>query len=508
MGSLQDTRSTEVSSPLGDDVLLLRRMTASEELGRPFEFELQLLSEDHDIELGEVLGEHLSVRLDLPNDRQRYFDGLVTSFAHVGVSRSHAVYHATLRPWPWLLAHAANCRIFQDKTVPDIVKEVFRDHGFSDFEERLSETYRTWEYCVQYRETDFDFVSRLLEREGIYYFFEHDKAKHTLVLADSYSAHAPADGYGSVPYRPPDDAIVDEREIVHDWRVEKRVQSSTYVSSDFDFEKPRSKLEVKATIERQDQAPELEVYDYPGAYSEKGAGESLSKVRIEELQARYERAFGCTNARGLAAGRLFELEDHPRGDQNREYLIVAAVNEVEANGFESGGGGTKAVLSCRFEALDSREAFRAERTTPRPVVRGPQTAVVTGKSGEEIWTDEYGRVKVKFHWDRAGKGDETSSCWVRVAQFWAGKKFGGLCIPRIGQEVIVEFLEGDPDRPIVTGAVYNGDHMPPFALPGDATQSGIRTRSSKDGAEKSGNEIRFENQTPGCRFTLSLPRAG
>ncbi|NLI33215.1 MAG: type VI secretion system tip protein VgrG, partial [Deltaproteobacteria bacterium] len=469
------------------------RMTASEELSRLFRFELDLLSENHSISFEDLLGQKVTVRLELPHDKNRYFNGFVTRFSQVGTVGNYALYNATVHPWLWFLTRNADCRIFQDKTVPDIIKQVFRDHGFTDFEETLSGSYRNWEYCVQYRETDFNFVSRLMEQEGIYYYFKHDKTKHTLVLADSISSHEPFPGYQEVPYRPPDERVQDF-ETIYDWLMSKEVQPGTYVLNDFDFKKPRANMLVKSSQLRHHSRAANEIYDYPGEYVNTEEGDTLVRARIQELQADYEQLQGQANARGLSVGCLFNLIDFPRKDQNREYLIVSATHYLESDQYESGMGGAGEIYTCSFSAMPSMQPFRPPRTTPKPMVQGPQTAIVVGPSGSEIYTEEYARVKVRFHWDRESKGDENSSCWIRVAQLWAGSRWGGIHIPRIGQEVIVEFLEGDPDRPIITGRVYNNDNKPPYDLPAKATQSGVKSRSSKNGNPNNYNEIRFEDE--------------
>jgi type VI secretion system secreted protein VgrG len=405
------------------------------------------------------------------------------------------VFNPTVHPWLWFLTRCADCRIFQQKKVPDIIKEVFGDHGFTDYEESLSGTYRTWDYCVQYRETDFNFVSRLMEQEGIYYYFKHEIDKHTLVLADSVGSHEAFAGYEKLPYFPPDEQALRERDHIYDWNISQEVQPGVYALTDFDFTRPKANLEVKASIKREHARSSMEIYDYPGEYLQTGDGETYVRSRIEELQAEHEQVQGQGNARGLSVGRLFELTDYLREDQNREYLIVSATHQVESDAYSSGSGsGAGEVYSCSFTAMPSKQPFRPARTTPKPMVQGLQTAIVVGPSGDEIYTDNYGRVKVSFHWDRYSKSDENSSCWVRVAQVWAGTKWGGIQIPRIGQEVIIEFLEGDPDHPMITGRVYNNDNMPPYDLPANATQSGIKSRSSKGGSADNFNQLRFEDK--------------
>ena len=495
MATMQSERAIQIITPLGDDVLLFHRMTATESLGRLFQFELDLLSNDPNIDFNKLLGQNVTIQLELPQDETRYFNGFVSRFSQEGNLDDFNAYHMTLRPWLWFLTRTADCRIFQEMTVPDIIKKVFRDHGFTDFEEALGGAYRTWNYCVQYRETDFNFVSRLMEQEGIYYYFKHESNRHMLVLSDSVSSHDPFPGYEKIPYYPPDERLRREEHHIHEWSITQEVQPGVYALNDYDFENPKANLQVKSAIPRDHAQAKMEIFDYPGEYVQTGDGEAYVRARIEELQAEYEQVQGQSNARGLAVGSLFQLTDYPRDDQNREYLVVAATHELESAAYSSGGAeDSEDVYTCSFTALNSRQPYRPPRTTPKPLVQGPQTAMVVGPAGEEIHTDQYSRVKVQFHWDRYGKKDQNSSCWVRVAQLWAGTKWGGIHIPRIGQEVIVEFLEGDPDHPIITGRVYNNDNMPPYDLPANATQSGIKSRSSKGGSADNFNELRFEDK--------------
>jgi type VI secretion system secreted protein VgrG len=483
MSSLQGSREVEVSTPLGEDVLLFQHMTASEQLSKPFEFELNLLSEQPDIKMQDLLGQPIKVRLTLPNGEIRYFHGLVSRFCQSGMFGDYHAYQASLKPWLWFLSRITDCRIFQNMKVPDIVKQVFRDRGFSDFEESLSEEYREWEYCVQYRETDFNFVSRLVEQEGIYYYFKHEEGKHILVLADNIGAHDLISGYEEVPYYPPQHHERREREHIFDWFIAHEVQPSSFMLNDFNFEKPRANLKVKSKSGIAYAIKDLDVFDYPGEYVEPKEGEAYVRRRMQELETQYEIRQGHSNTRGFTAGGLFKLTNHPRKDQNQEYLIVSALHDLQSGQYQSGegGGGGEAIFNCNFTAIKSTQQFRPTRSTPKPIVQGPQTAVVVGKSGEEIHTDKYGRVKVQFHWDRYGNKDENSSCWIRVSHPWAGKGWGSVSIPRIGQEVIVDFLEGDPDRPIITGRVYNADLMPPYKLPNDGMVSGFKSNTTPGG---------------------------
>ena len=482
-GPVQKQRRLAVYGPLDDDALVLRQMTATEQLGRLFEYRLEVYSEDYQLDFDALLGENMTVRMDLlTGGETRYFNGFVSDCWQGASTNRTATYQITLRPWLWFLTRTADCRIFQEKTAPDIIKEVFRDSGFSDFEESLSGDYRQREYCVQYRETDFNFVSRLMEEEGIYYYFKHQNGKHMLVLSDSYSAHDPFPGYEEIPYYPPDMHNHRERDHIFDWSISKRVQPGRYALNDFDFKVPKKNLRSQLEIPRAHAQAQYEIYDYPGEYKQSADGDHYSRVRIEELQAQHETLEGQGNAAGLATGALFKLTDYPRADQNREYLVASAHYTLQSDEYESGPGAlSESLYECRFSVIDAQQPYRPPRVTPKPVVQGPQTAIVTGPEGEEIWTDEHGRVKCQFHWDRYGSYDEQSSCWIRVSHPWAGKGWGSVSIPRIGQEVIVDFIEGDPDQPIVTGRVYNGDQKPPYGLPDGKVISGIMSNSTKGG---------------------------
>jgi len=484
MARIQTYREVAVGTPLGEDVLLLVSFSGTEQLGRAFQYELELLSENHAVKFEDIVGQNVTVRLTLPDNETRYFNGYVSCFGQTGWLGRLSRYRATVVPWLWFLTRTSDCRIFQKKTVPEIIEEVFGDHGeIADFENRLSKKeYREWEYCVQYRETDFNFVSRLMEQEGIYYYFKHKNGEHKLILADAKSSHDPFPGYEEISYRSPDHAFA-EGENVTDWTIEQRVQPGACALNDFDFKATKKGLRTASQIARDHAASDYEIYDYPGEYVEFSDGEAYARARIEELQAHHEVTQGQSDARGICTGYTFSLTDHPREDQCREYLITSASYHLESDEFDSSGQpmGRGPVYSCSFTAIDAKQPFRSARVTPKPVIQGPQTAMVTGPGGEEIYPDEYGRVKVQFHWDRYGKADQNSSCWIRVSQIWAGKSWGAMSIPRIGQEVIVEFLEGDPDHPIITGRVYNGQSMPPYGLPGKKVVSGMKSNSTPGG---------------------------
>ena len=489
----QSTRLAQINSPLGPDVLLLKNMGGGEELGRLFEYELQLTSSNAAIDLNQLLGKPMSLSLQLSDGAERYFHGIVSRCSQNVDLGQFASYQVTLRPWMWLLSRTSDCRIFQNLSIPQIIKQVFRDLGFSDFEDALSQPYREWEYCVQYRENSFDFVSRLMEQEGIYYFFRHEKDRHVLVLADAYGAHSNVPGYASVPYYPRDEQQR-ERDHMFDWHLAQEVQPGSLELNDYDFQRPSARIDVRSAMPRPHAAGDYPLYDYPGTYVQSQDGEHYARTRIQALQSLHERVEFNGNARGLGSGHLFSLSGFSRQDQNREYLIVGARYSIVQESLESGGGSGSAQFESGLTCIDAQQSFRPLANTLRPIVKGPQTAIVVGPAGEEIWTDQFGRVKVHFYWDRHDQSNENSSCWIRVSQAWAGKNWGSMQIPRIGQEVIVSFLEGDPDRPIITGRVYNAEQTVPYDLPANATQSGMKSRSSKGGSPANFNEIRMEDK--------------
>jgi type VI secretion system secreted protein VgrG len=517
----QAPRPIGVTSPLGDNVLLLSRMSGNEELGRLFRYDLELLSEKGDLKLDDILGQLMTVRLEYDEDKQRFFNGHVAEFRQLGASGRYYRYQAVLRPWLWFLTRTSDCRIFPDKKkaktapVPDIIKEVFREHGFTDFEDALQGEYKPWEHCVQYRETDFNFVSRMMEQEGIYYFFKHEDGKHILVLCDDYNSHEATEGYDTIPYFPPGGSDARERDHIWEWNFGRVIQPGLYAVNDFDFMRPTASLEFKSQIAREHTQAEYEMYDYPGEFVEaadgeksdkdgnddiKAAYEKTAKMRIEELHSQFEVCRGVSNARGLTTGALFSLDGYMREDQDREYLIVSANYELKGDVFGTEGSDAGEVYICTIGAIDAKQPFRSARITPKPMIQGPQTAIVTGQSGETVYTDQYGRAKVQFHWDRYGQNNEESSCWVRVSQNWAGPNWGGMFLPHIGQEVIVEFLEGDPDRPIITGRVYNEDNMPPLKLPDQKYISIVR--------DHYGNQIMMDGTPDDESLTLFSPSQG
>ncbi len=492
----KENRSVSITTPLGEDELIFYRLTGTEEMGRLFEFEIELIREigKGSVDATDLLGKGMTVELNMTSGGTRYLNGVVAQFKHTGLIKNFSTYRTILRPWLWLLTLSADCKIFQDKSVVNIIEDVFADYSSADFIMDLSSTYETLDYCVQYRETDFDFISRLMEHHGIYYFFKHDDGKHQLIVTDDNSKYQTVSGYDTIPYFPPENAEARERDHISEWVTEHKVCSGKFELNDFDFEAPSSDLTAKSFNKGKHLDDDMEVYDYPGEYTKTAEGTKLTDTRIDESQTAYSITQGSGNAMGLQAGMEFTLEDFYFDEQNTKHYIVAATYFIEGDALISGMGGAGQVFHCQFTAINSTQQFRPVRVTKQPVIVGTQTAIVVGKSGEEIWTDKYGRVKVQFHWDRLGKEDENSTCWIRVSQPMAGKNWGWVSLPRIGQEVIVSFMEGNPDSPMITGRVYNAEQMPPYDLPENQTQSGIKTRSSKEGTAENFNEIRFEDK--------------
>lgn len=477
--------------PDADD-LRLASLHATSGLSALDEMQLTLLSERTDIAADDLLGQPVAVALALRDDGVRHLHGYVTRFGLGHHQGRYQGYRATVRPWLWFLTRTSDCRIFQGESVPDIVKKVFEDHAIANFEFKLFREYRKWTYCVQYRESDYNFIARLLEHEGIYWYFEHTAKAHKLVLVDASSAHDAVDGFQALPYIGHDGQPAPDLDAVSHWVFEREVRTGKVATTSYDFERPSASLSADHTHARHHELSDHELFDYQGDYTQGADGTRWSDNRIDEQQSQHELLRGATNAQGLACGHLFSLQRHPRDDQNAEYLLTTTTLRAHQAIGDAGQG--EHSFSCDFSAIPSAQQFRPPRRTPKPFVQGPQTAQVVGPGGKEVHTDEYGRVKVQFHWDRRGQRDEKSSCWVRVSQPWAGNNYGAIHIPRIGQEVVVDFLEGDPDQPLITGRVYNAEQMPPWELPAHATQSGILSRSSPGGAYGTANALRFEDK--------------
>ncbi len=517
---LQAERALTVTTPLGGDALLLAGFTGEEAISQLFHFQLDLLAENQtNVAFDRLLGQKISINLTLPDRGKRHFNGICNRVSQGERDATFTSYRVEIVPQFWLLTKKAQSRIFQHVSAPDILKKVFEG---LDVTFELQGTFHPRDFCVQYRETDFQFASRLMEEEGIYYFFKHSADGHKMVVANTPSSHPDMPVANRIIYEETEGGRREEDRIFH-WEKSQELRAGKYTLWDHCFELPHKHLETDKTIQDGVQVgsvnhklkvggnDRLELYDWPGRYAQRfdgvdrGGGAQPAElqkifedngrtvgIRMQEEAVSSLVIRGASNCRQFVSGHKFTLERH--FNANGQYVLTSVQHTASLTGDYRAGGGGAFQYENRFTCIPFAVPYRPLRSTPKPVVQGTQTAVVVGPAGEEIFTDKYGRVKVQFHWDRQGKNDAGSSCWVRVGTLWAGKQWGIIHIPRIGQEVIVDFLEGDPDNPIIVGSVYNAETMPPYELPANKTQSGIKTRSSLGGSPANFNEIRFEDK--------------
>ncbi|KGR97571.1 type VI secretion system Vgr family protein [Burkholderia sp. ABCPW 111] len=523
MPNLPAARTVEISGPAlptlpsGEPALRLSAIRGSEKLSEIYAYALDCLTppdstladeQAANLDLKAMIGKALTVTVQLEGmgsfvagmpgmsgtahigQGKREISGIVTRASFAGPLNRQCRYRLTMQPWIYLADQRSDYRIFQNRSVDEIIDEVLNAYSYS-YDKRLSGRYPKLAFQVQYGETDFAFIQRLMQEHGIYWFFEHSNKVHRMVLVDHLGAHEPvaSAAYRTLKYYPPGHKI--DREYIDAFDTAECLQPGRWTTSDFDFEKPNARLRVENALPQETAHNGLERYEWPGDFANPEHGEHVARVRMEELRAQGERASGGGNVRDVVCGTTFSLEGYPCASANREYLVLGASFEAEETGGATGTGDHR--ISASFVVQPATTVFRPPRTVPKPRTRGPQTAVVTGPPGQDIWTDQYGRVKLKFHWDRSAARDQNSSCWVRVSYAWTGNNYGGVHIPRIGSEVIVDFENGDPDRPIVTGQVYNALHMPPWPLPDHATQSGMLSRTPA-GSGENANMLRFEDK--------------
>lgn len=496
-------------SPDPGFTLNLDRLEGTERLGRPFTYRLFLSSTKAKPNLTSVLGSSVTVTLTNPDKSKRYFNGIVGRIAYAGMRAGGRTYVMELRPWIWLLSHRKDCRIFQNQTVYDIITTVCKDAGFTDIEDNRKGSPKagsqSLEYCVQYDETSLDFITRLMEEYGIYYYYKHADGKHTIVFADDPSSH---DSIGdALPFALRQTGSRAVQDHLWQWSSELSVQSGKVTYSDYNFETSTVPL---TTSTGAGPAPykygDFELFDFPGRYLTVSDGTPLTDVRLQGLAWQELVKFGTTNSRKLATGSKFSMSGFFDAAENGSYVVIEATYALNLSEAKSATAGeTRHVFTVRFQALTDTTTFRLPRVTPRPRIHGAQTARVvttpTGAATDEIVTDEYGRILVLFPWARPDspatqtetqQNAQKASCWIRVAQLWAGVSWGAMFIPRVGMEVVVTFLEGDPDRPLVVGCVYNDKQTVPYALPGEKTKSTIKSNSSEGGGGF--NELRFEDK--------------
>ena len=491
----QDNRRFGIQTHLGKDAVLLSGFEGEEPISGLFTYSLDLVSENDGIEARSIVGKVVTFWVQHPDDEFRYFHGHVSEFLYVGRNDRLSVYRARVVPWLWFLTLNSDCRIFQNLTIPEIVRKVLIDRGCTDFDDtQLKGSYSPLEYCVQYNESDFTYISRLMEEAGIFYFFLHEKNRLVMVITDTTSACRNCK----------DDQVafsdnLSERSLPNQiWKWEHRYEfrPGKWSHRDFNFKDPAT--EMLSTVATQIKLPgnqNLEVYQYPGDYDVRAVGDTYARIRMEAEEAAFDVVNGESYCRSFSPGARFTISRHhsPR-EQGKSYIITSIIHTFDASDvFVTGRKSVSKGYSNTFKCIPATVPFRSRRTTPVSQIRGPQTAVVVGPDGEEIYTDEHGRVKVQFHWDREGQRNEHSSCWMRVSQVHAGQGWGMMDLPRVGEEVIVSFLEGDPDRPIITGRVYNGQNRPPFALPAGKTRRGNMTKTYKGAGH---NEMSMDD-TPG-----------
>jgi type VI secretion system secreted protein VgrG len=499
-----------IGTALGKDKLLLTSFVYDAAVSEPFTLKIRALSEEKNLDIKSLLRTQATVRINLRDDPDapdvKFLNGKIIRAA-VREEHEHLTEYALeMVPWFSFLKLHQDCKIFQEQTTQQIVEKIFNDLGYSDFQFDLQGSGQPREYCVQYRETTFDFVSRLLEEEGYWYFFKHEDGKHTMYISNS-NTKFPVCGKKTIRYDVSKSQKWDEE--VRDVDFERIARSSVITRRDYNFEDPS--LDLTSSISSSNTGGSEEIYDYPGIYLQKSQGDNIADILIDHLDSQVTRASFSSAERELFCGCRVTLANHFYPDANTEMVILSIREEGTFSGYRAAGQGGVEDLdtftySNRCTTVPNEGTYRPGRKTPVPVVRGLQTAVVVGPSGEEIYTDKYGRIKVQFFWDRVGKKNENSSCWIRFSTAWAGKNWGMISIPRIGQEVVVDFLEGNPDRPLVVGSVYNAEQMPPYTLPANASQSGLKSRSTKNGGSDNFNEIRFEDKKGSEEFYMQAEK--
>lgn len=481
MALTQANRHIKLSTPLGPDALLLVAFSGQEEMSRLFQFQLEMISDNSDIQAKDIVGKNITFSIERTEGAVRYFNGFVSRFSAGDEEQGRRNYRAEVVPWLWFLTRTTDCRIFQNKKIPDILSQIFGDLGFTDFRLNLKQSHKKWDYCVQYRESDFHFASRLMEQEGIFYYFKHENGKHVMVIADHKGAYYDCEE-SQVDFPPSvGESMLKDR--ITAWQHDYEFCSGKWAQTDYNFETPSTSLMTKtSSLVSLPGIDKFEVYDFPGAYAQKSDGDAESKMRMEEIEAGFDTVSGQSGCKTFGTGAKFGIGVHRSpSEEGKRYVLTSVGHEGrEAMAYETGGG-SPGEFDYRnyFRCLPDSVVSRPARTTRKATISGLQTAIVVGPAGEEIYVDKYGRVKVQFHWDREGKKDENSSCWVRVSQTNAEKGFGAMHIPRVGSEVIISFMEGDPDQPMIVGRVYHAENMPPYGLPDSKTISGIKSKTYK-----------------------------
>ncbi|TWU45012.1 Phage-related baseplate assembly protein [Novipirellula aureliae] len=494
MAKLQKNRQLQISTPLGEDQVFLTGFSGSEEMSRLFHYQLDLISENTKIKAEEMVGKAVCWNVLTGDGSKRYWHGYVNQLARGDVDvKGLRNYRIEVVPWLWFLTQTSDCKIFQEMEIPKIIDEVLGDFGFADYKPDFQLQHKEWEYCVQYRETDFNFLSRLMEQEGIYYYFKHSQNSHQMVITDH--KHGVYDLPESKVDYPPNISQIAVDDHLDSWERRFEYVPGKYSQRDYNFKTPSNHLETEQqTAINLPNISDYEVYDYPGEYPEKGDGDVETRIRQESEETRHELISSSSTCRSFGTGGKFKVGVHRDSAEEGAEVVITSIHHIahEAMAYETSSGGAPPFdYQNSFSCIPADKEFRPARTTPKPTISGIQTAIVTGPEGEEIYPDEFGRVKCQFHWDRYGQYDDKSSCWIRVSQGHAGAGFGVNYLPRIDEEVVVSFLEGDPDRPLITGRVYHANNKPHYPLPDHKTRMTIRTNSSKGG--EGFNELTFED---------------
>lgn len=483
-------RMLDFISPLGKNTFSVEAFSAEEFISGSYLVAIDVLSDSNNIDLSTLLGKPATLVMQLENAKTRYWHGIVQKFTQASTIESNYRYRIELVPWLSLLHYTLDSRIFQNKSAPEIIESVFKARGFNHFRNALSKKYAPRIYCVQYHESDFDFVNRLMEQEGIFYYFEHSDSQHTLVLLDANSKTLPCFNQSTISYCGATNNH--DQTAILSWQYSATVVPAKVTLADYNFEQPSTSLLVSsASVASQAKQTALDCFDYPGFYRQISDGEGYANLHMQRWETTQARIIGESGCYALTAGYTFTLAQHFRHEYNADYLLLSVYHEAVNN---LPGKEEQAYYKNRFVCQPKAIPFRPLCKTPQPVIRGVQTAVVVGPQNQDIYTDKYGRVKIQFFWDRFGKKDDSSTCWVRVAQSLAGVNWGTIHIPRVGQEVIVSFIDGHPDAPLIIGSAYNAEKMPPYALPVNQTQTGIKILSSPNGTAENFSEFRFESK--------------
>lgn len=487
----QDKNIARLDTPGARDKLVLTGFECVEGISELFEYRIDALSEERNIDFDPMLGRNCTVTFKTQDGGKRFFDGILAEAQWLGPvtgDKQQAEVHAyslVLRPWLWVLSFRQNCLIFHEKTAPKIIEEIFGKHGFADFKNNLSRDYPTLEYCVQYRESDMAFVCRLMEQHGISYYFEHSDGAHKLILADEASTFKAIDG-DSRRFAPGSIDIAGEKETFRSIMPGRSFTAGKVKHKAYDFKKPSADLTAEKTGDAKFDKGKIEVYDAPGKYVERADGVDYATSRLNMERAADDHVQATGDCVSCFPGALVSLTGHPDGKLNQEYIVLRCVHSFSGQHYGLGGATGVAGYLGRYELVKSDKPYAPPMLTETPFIGGAQTAIVVGDG--EIDVDKYGRILVTFHWDT--QDDKSMRC--RVAQVWSGKQWGGIFIPRVGMEVVVQFLEGDPDQPLVIGTVYNNENMPPQKLPDNKTIAGFKSNSSPGGGGY--NELIFEDK--------------